>query len=121
MRYLGTLFVYQFGLNAIVPFLVLYIQEEIHQTQQIAFALSAALLVFTAIGAVVFGKLSTRLGTRRVLAIGWALLAVSAVGGVLVTSLVEVPVVVVVPGIGNRAPTPLPCPLPPRLIPSQKP
>src|SRR6266571_4405173 len=103
MRYLGTLFVYQFGLNAIVPFLVLYIQEEIHQTQQVAFALSAALLVFTAIGAVVFGKLSTRLGTRRVLAIGWALLAVSAVGGVLVTSLAEVSVVVVVAGIGNGA------------------
>src|SRR3977135_400936 len=87
MRYLGTLFVYQFGLNAIIPFLVLYIQEEIHQTQQVAFALSAALLVFTAGGAIVFGKLSTRLGTRRVLAIGWALLAVSAVRGGLRTSL----------------------------------
>ncbi len=111
MRYLGTLFVYQFGLNAIVPFLVLYIQEEIHQTQQTAFALSAALLVFTAIGAVVFGKLSTRLGTRRVLAIGWALLALSAVGGVLVTSLAEVAVVVVVAGIGNGAATAVSWPL----------
>jgi len=120
MRYLGTLFVYQFGLNAIVPFLVLYIQEEIHQTQQTAFALSAALLVFTAIGAVVFGKLSTRLGTRRVLAIGWALLAVSAVGGVLVTSLAEVAVVVVVAGIGNGAATAVSWPLLTALIPAEK-
>ena len=120
MRYLGTLFVYQFGLNAIVPFLVLYIQEEIHQTQQTAFALSAALLVFTAIGAVVFGKLSTRLGTRRVLAIGWALLAVSAVGGVLVTSLAEVAVVVVVAGIGNGAATAVTWPLLTALIPPEK-
>jgi Na+/melibiose symporter-like transporter len=120
MRYLGTLFVYQFGLNAIVPFLVLYIQEEIHQTQQTAFALSAALLVFTAIGAVVFGKLSTRIGTRRVLAIGWALLAVSAVGGVLVTSLAEVAVVVVVAGIGNGAATAVSWPLLTALIPAEK-
>src|SRR5712692_10308722 len=120
MRYLGTLFVYQFGLNAIIPFLVLYIQEEIHQTQQVAFALSAALLVFTAIGAVVFGKLSERLGTRRVLAIGWALLAVSAVGGVLVTSLTEIGVVVVVAGIGNGAATAVSWPLLTALIPAEK-
>jgi maltose/moltooligosaccharide transporter len=120
MRYLGTLFVYQFGLNAILPFLVLYIQEEIHQSQQTAFTLSAALLVFTAVGAVVFGKLSTRLGTRRVLAIGWALLAVSAVGGVLVTSLSEVAVVVVVAGIGNGAATAVTWPLLTALIPTEK-
>src|SRR5205807_5234676 len=96
------------------------IQEEIHQTQQTAFALSAALLVFTAIGAVVFGKLSTRIGTRRVLAIGWALLAVSAVGGVLVTSLAEVAVVVVVAGIGNGAATAVTWPLLTALIPPEK-
>src|SRR5262249_6985271 len=51
MRYLATLFVYQFGLNAILPFLVLYIEVEIHETQDTGFALSAALLVLTAIGA----------------------------------------------------------------------
>jgi Na+/melibiose symporter-like transporter len=120
MRYLGTLFVYQFGLNAIVPFLVLYIEAEIHQPEQVAFSLSAGLLVFTAIGAIVFGKLSTRLGTRRVLAIGWALLAVSAVGGVLVTSLSEVIVVVVVAGIGNGAATAVTWPLLTALIPPEK-
>ncbi|MCA1647144.1 MAG: MFS transporter [Chloroflexi bacterium] len=120
MRYLGTLFVYQFGLNAIIPFLVLYIQEEIHQTQQVAFALSAGLLVFTALGAIAFGRLSTRLGTRRVLAIGWALLAVGAVGGVLVTSLAEIAVVVVVAGIGNGAATAVTWPLLTALIPAEK-
>ena len=76
MRFLGTLFVYQFGLNAILPYLVLFIVEDIHQSEQVAFALSAALLVVTAVGAVVFGRLADRLGTRRVLAIGWGLLAV---------------------------------------------
>jgi len=120
MHYLGTLFVYQFGLNAIIPFLVLYIEEEIHQSQQTAFALSAALLVFTALGAIVFGKWSERLGTRRVLEIGWALLAVSAAGGVLVTSLAETAVVVVVAGIGNGAATAVTWPLLSALIPAEK-
>src|SRR5258707_14415733 len=103
MSYLGTLFVYQFGLNAILPYLVLFIVEDIQQTQQVAFALSAGLLVVTALGAVVFGKLADRIGTRRVLAIGWGLLAVSAVAGVFVTSLAQTIVVVVLAGVGNGA------------------
>jgi maltose/moltooligosaccharide transporter len=120
MRYLGTLFVYQFGLNAILPFLVLYIVDDIHQTQDIAFALSAALLVVTAIGAVVFGKLGDRIGTRPVLAIGWLLLAISAVAGVAISSLSEVIVVVFLAGIGNGAATAVNWPLLTALIPPEK-
>src|SRR4029450_13463512 len=86
MRYLATLFVYQFGLNAILPFLVLYIEVEIHETQDTGFALSAALLVLTAIGAGVFGKLAGGVGTRPVLALGWTLLALSALAGVVITT-----------------------------------
>src|SRR5262249_9799129 len=89
MHYLGTLFVYQFGLSAILPYLVLFIVQDIHQTDQVGFALSAVLLVVTAIGAVVFGALADRVGTRRVLTIGWALLAISALAGVVVTTLSE--------------------------------
>ncbi len=120
MRYLATSFVYQFGLNAILPYLVLYIVEEIHQTQDVAFALSAGLLVVRAIGAVVFGKLADRIGTRPVLAIGWLLLAVSAVAGVAITSLNEVIVVVVLAGIGNGAATAVTWPLLTALIPPEK-
>lgn len=120
MRYLGTLFVYQFGLNAILPYLVLYIVDEIHQTQDVAFALSAGLLVVTAVGAVVFGKLADRIGTRPVLAIGWLLLALSAVAGVLISSLGEVIVVVVLAGIGNGAATAVNWPLLTALIPPEK-
>jgi Na+/melibiose symporter-like transporter len=120
MRYLGTLFVYQFGLNAILPYLVLFIVEDIQQTQQVAFALSAGLLVVTALGAVVFGKLADRIGTRRVLAIGWGLLAVSAVAGVFVTSLAQTIVVVVLAGVGNGAATAVTWPLLSALIPPEK-
>jgi maltose/moltooligosaccharide transporter len=120
MRYLGTLFVYQFGLNAILPYLVLYIVEDIREPQEVAFGLSAGLLLVTALGAVVFGKLADRIGTRRVLAIGWGLLAVSAVLGVVVTTLSEVIVVVFLAGIGNGAATAVTWPLLSALIPAEK-
>jgi maltose/moltooligosaccharide transporter len=120
MRYLATLFVYQFGLNAILPYLVLYIVEEIRQTQDIAFALSAGLLVVTALGAVAFGKLADRIGTRPVLAIGWLLLAISALAGVAISTLGEVIVVVVLAGIGNGAATAVNWPLLTALIPPEK-
>ena len=120
VRYLGTLFVYQFGLNAILPYLVLFVVEDIHETNQVAFGLSAALLVVTALGAVGFGRLSDHIGTRLVLAIGWLLLALSAVAGVLVTTLLQTTVVVLVAGVGNGAATAVSWPLLTALIPPEK-
>jgi maltose/moltooligosaccharide transporter len=120
VKYLATLFVYQFGLNAILPYLVLFIVEDIHQTAQVGFALSAGLLVVTALGAIIFGRLADRIGTRQVLAIGWGLLAVSAVAGVLITSLAETVVVVLVAGVGNGAATAVSWPLLTALIPPEK-
>jgi len=120
MRYLSTLFVYQFGLNAILPFLVLYIEVEIHETQDTGFALSAALLVLTAIGAVVFGKLADRIGTRPVLALGWVMLALSAVAGVIITTFNQLLFVVVLAGVGNGAATAVNWPLLTALIPPEK-
>ena len=120
VNYLLTLFVYQFGLNAVVPYLVLFIEDEIHESQQIAFGLSAGLLIVTALGAVAFGKLADRIGTRRVMVIGWALLAVAAVGGVFVTTLAQTVVVVLVAGVGNGAATAVSWPLLSALIPPEK-
>ncbi|MGI9149407.1 MAG: MFS transporter [Chloroflexota bacterium] len=120
MHYLGTLFMYQFGLNAIIPFLGLFIVEEIHQSQQVAIGLSAGLLVVTAAAAVVAGKLADRIGTRQVLAVGWGLLAVSAVAGVFITTLPQTIGVVVVAGVGNGAATAVTWPLLTALSPSEK-
>jgi maltose/moltooligosaccharide transporter len=120
VRYLGTLFVYQFGLNAILPYLVLFVVDDIHQTNQVAFGLSAALLVVTALGAVVFGRAADRIGTRQVMAIGWTLLALSALGGVVVTDLVQTSVVVLVAGVGNGAATAVSWPLLTALIPPER-
>ena len=120
VRYLGTLFVYQFGLNAILPYLVLFITEDIHETEQIAFELSAVLLVVTALGAVVFGRVADHIGTRPVMAIGWGLLAISAIAGVFVQDLPQVVVVVLLAGVGNGAATAVSWPLLTALIPPEE-
>jgi len=120
VRYLGTLFVYQFGLNAILPYLVLFITDEIHESQQTGLILSATLLLVMAISAVVFGRLADRIGTRLVLALGWALLAASAVAGVLITTLPQTVAVVLLAGVGNGAATAANWPLLTALIPPEK-
>jgi MFS family permease len=76
--------------------------------------------VVTALGAIVFGRLADHIGTRRVMAIGWTLLALSATAGVLVTDLVQTTVVVLVAGIGNGAATAVSWPLLTALIPHEK-
>jgi Na+/melibiose symporter-like transporter len=69
VRYLLTIFVYTLGLNAILPYLVLFIKDDIHETEQTGFVLSAVLLLVMALSAIVFGKLADRIGAKRVLAL----------------------------------------------------
>ena len=120
VRYLGTLFVYQFGLNAIVPYLVLFVTDDIHASAQTGFLLSAMLLMVMAVSAVAFGRLADRLGPKPVLALGWGLLAVSALAGVLIQTLPQTVGVVIVAGIGNGAATAANWPLLTELIPPEQ-
>jgi len=120
MRYLLTGFVYQFGINAVVPFLTLFLIEDIHQTQDIAFAVAGLTMLITAMSAFVSGKLAERFGSRAVLAAGWGVLVVAAIGGTLVTDLPQTIVVVVLAGIGNGAATAMSWPLLTELIPSDE-
>ena len=120
VRYLLTIFVYTLGLNAILPYLVLFITDDIHASEQTGFFLSAVLLLVMALSAIIFGRLADRLGARRVLAFGWGLLAVCAAGGVVVQTLPQTAVVVVLAGIGNGAATAVAWPLLTMLIPPEK-
>jgi Na+/melibiose symporter-like transporter len=120
VRYLLTIFVYTLGLNAILPYLVLFIEDDIHQTEQTGFILSAVLLVVMAASAVIFGKLADRIGAKRVLGFGWGMLALCAAGGVIVQTLPQTVVVVVLAGVGNGAATAVSWPLLTALIPHEK-
>ena len=120
MRYLLTGFVYQFGINAVIPFLTLFLIEDIHQTADVAFAVAGLTMFITAMSAFVSGKLAERFGSRAVLAGGWGVLVLAAIGGTLVVDLPQTIVVVVLAGIGNGAATAMSWPLLTELIPSDE-
>jgi Na+/melibiose symporter-like transporter len=117
MRYLLTIFVYQFGINAVIPFLTLFLIEDIHQTSDVAFAVAGLTMFITALSAFASGKLAERFGSRAVLAGGWSILVVAAIGGTLVTDLPQTLIVVVLAGLGNGAATAVSWPLLTELIP----
>ena len=117
MRYLATLFVYQFGINAVLPYLTLFIIEDIGETAEVAFALAGLTLLVTAASAVVSGKIAERVGSRTVLAAGWAILVLGAVGGTQIHGLGPTIAVVVLAGVGNGAATAMSWPLLTELIP----
>jgi len=117
MRYLLTTFVYQFGINAVIPFLTLFLIEDIHQAADVAFAVAGLTMFITALSAFVSGKLAERFGSRAVLAAGWGILVLAAIGGTLVSDLPQTLVVVILAGIGNGAATAMSWPLLTELIP----
>ena len=120
MRYLLTTFVYQFGINAVIPFLTLFLIEDIHETADVAFAVAGLTMFITALSAFVSGKLAERFSSRAVLAGGWSVLVLAAIGGTLVADLPQTLVVVVLAGIGNGAATAMSWPLLTELIPSDE-
>src|SRR5713101_6105801 len=70
----------------------------------------------TALSAIGFGKLADRYGTKTVLAVGWSILVVAAIGGTVIQQLPETVVVVVLAGVGNGAQTAVSWPLLTQLI-----
>lgn len=120
LRYLGTIFVYQFGLSAVIPFLPLFITKDLGFATEIAIALSALTLLVTGVSAFACGLLADRSGHGPVLAVGWAILAVAAIGGTIIRSLPETVAIVVLAGIGNGAATVVKWPLLTLLIPREE-
>ena len=111
LRFLGTLFVFFFGFSAILPYLTLFLTQDIHLTDQVALALAALALLVTGLSAIAWGKLADRYGPKAILAIGWAILVVAAIGGTIIRELPETIVVVVLAGLGNGAQTAVSWPL----------
>lgn len=111
LRYLGALFVFFFGFSAVLPYLTLFLVQDIHLADQVALALDALALLVTAFTAIGFGRLASRIGPKNVLVIGWLILIAAAVGGTLIHELPETVVVVVLAGVGNGAQTAVSWPL----------
>ena len=120
LRYLGAIFAFMVGFSAVLPYLTLFITVDIRQTEQVALALAAGTLLVTAIAAIAFGTLADRIGTKPVLIVGWALLALAALGGIVIGDLPEAIAVVLLAGIGNGAATAAGWPLLASLVPPEQ-
>jgi MFS-type transporter involved in bile tolerance (Atg22 family) len=120
LRYLAAIFAFMIGFSAVLPYLTLFITVDIGESESVALVLAAGTLLVTAVAALGFGKLADRVGTKPVLVAGWGLLAVAALGGILIQRLPETIAVVVLAGIGNGAATAAGWPLLAALVPPEK-
>jgi MFS family permease len=109
---------YWSGVNAVLPLVSIYVQDELHTTTGEAQFLPALLLLSTGLMAYPAAQLASRFGKRPVLAIGYAIMAVCAVVGLLITTKEQGIALFLVAGIGNSA-TVLHIPMMADLVPRQ--
>jgi MFS family permease len=127
MKLLGVRLTYQLGLNAALPYLTLFVRDDIGtkgwpelvssvsflsmfplasmNAEAVAMQVGAALLLVTGLSAVPVGILGDRLGKKRVFAAGLLIVGVTAFLASTATSIPELLVYVVILGIGNAATT----------------
>jgi maltose/moltooligosaccharide transporter len=119
-RFLVCLFLYNFGGNAILPYLTLFSTKVIHTSAAVAEYLFLGLVLSTGLLLLPAGILAARVGRRPVLAGGIALMAVTAVGGLLIQTIPQTLVVIVLAGVANAAITATNWPLLTELVPADE-
>jgi maltose/moltooligosaccharide transporter len=120
LRYLICLFFFNFGVNAIVPFLTLFAVHVIHTDAKVAQELTAPLLVAAGIFVLPAGLLAARIGRRPVLAAGIGLLAVTALSGLFIQTVPQTLAVIILAGVANAAISATNWPLLTELIPADE-
>ncbi|MDQ2798313.1 MAG: MFS transporter, partial [Armatimonadota bacterium] len=118
--YLLTFFLYGVGIDAVVPNLSLFIQNVTHCSDTLASAMPIALLACAALGSAPFGWLSDRIGPKRLLMASLAMIALAALGGLWVHSLLTVGLVLALAGLGTAAQNASAFPLLTRLVPAEE-
>jgi maltose/moltooligosaccharide transporter len=115
--FLLAMLAYWSGVNAILPFISLYIVDILGGSVADAQLLPALLLLSTAVAAIPMGWLGTRFGKRRVIGAGLAVMGVAALTGLVVTTKEQGAVVFILAGIGNAGTIVLRIPLLADLVP----
>lgn len=118
--YMVMFFLYGAGVGAVTPYLTTFIKQVTGCADSISLALSAFLLVMTAIGSLVFGPQGDRIGFKRLLMLSMALVGVAALNALWVSSLVSVAVVLALAGLGIGAQNASAYPLLTRLVPTKE-
>ena len=96
-------FLYWSGVNAVMPLVSIYTRDILGATVGEAQLLPALLLLSTAGCAIPMGLLGDRLGKRRVLGAGYAIVGVCGLAGLVITTKEQGAVVFLLAGVGNAA------------------
>jgi maltose/moltooligosaccharide transporter len=109
---------YWAGVNAVLPLLTIYVVNILGTTPGEAQLMPGLLLLSTMLFAIPAGWLASRIGKKRVLAVGYAMMAASAIAGLFITTKEQGAVLFFAAGIGNSA-TVLAIPIMADLVPRQ--
>ena len=118
--YLGMFFLFGAGIGAVTPFLSTFIKAVTGCGDGLSLGFSALLLVMAAVGSLASGRISDRIGAKRLLLGGLALVAVAAVGALGIHTLPQVAVVLSLAGLGVGAQNASAYPLLTRLVPAKE-
>jgi maltose/moltooligosaccharide transporter len=110
-------FLYGAGVGAVTPYLTTFIKQVTGCGNSVSLALSAFLLVMTAVGSLVFGPQGDKIGFKRLLMLSMALVGIAALNALWVSSLLSVAAVLAVAGLGIGAQNASAYPLLTRLVP----
>jgi MFS family permease len=113
-------FCYWTGANAVIPLLPLFARDVLGASVGQAQFLPGVLLLFSTLFAVPVSRLANRYGKRRVLAISYGLVLISALGSLLATELQHGIALFALAGVGSAAVLVLPVPIMADLVPRHR-
>jgi MFS family permease len=117
---LFALFLAGLGIGAVFPFLTTFVvkitRSSVHEAESAMVVLMAA----CALTVLPFGKLTDQIGPKRVLQIGLGLTVLAALGGLWVTQLWHIWVLLAIAGVGNAAQSAARYPLLTEIVPAEE-
>jgi maltose/moltooligosaccharide transporter len=108
------------GIGAVVPNLSLFVKHITHCSDGQASMMGFVLMIATVVGVLPFGWLADRLGAKKVVFIGFALIALAAFSALWVTTLFQITVILSIAGLGNAAQAASAYPLLTDLVPGEE-
>jgi MFS family permease len=117
---LGVFFLSGAGVGAVLPYLTLFVQKITGCSDQDAQNMFLVLMLSTAIAVIPMGLLADKLGTRTVLMASLVLIGAACLGGLWVSTLPQITVILAVAGIGNAAQSAASYPLLTQLVPREE-
>jgi maltose/moltooligosaccharide transporter len=112
-------FFYWSGVNAVLPLVSIFVRDILNTSVGEAQLLPALLLLSTTLMAIPVAKLATKFGKRTVLAVGYVIMSLAAVAGLLITTKEQGALLFLAAGIGNAAAVVLAIPMMAELVPKR--